>query len=66
MRDLNLNDMVNHFGNSLRFRKTGKNEYIVTNKQGSDVGITTGQSRYWYWRCYDLLKYNKNKEDVNN
>jgi len=59
MKNLNLFDMHWIWGNGLTFRKTGKNEYTVTNKQGSDIGITTGQSRYFYLISYDLWKYHK-------
>ncbi len=57
MIHLNLSEMVDLWENTLRFEKSGKNQYTVINKQGSEVGITTGQSRYWYLRCYDLLRF---------
>lgn len=59
MRQLNLTEMIDNWNHTLGFRKTGKNEYTVINKQGTDVGITTGQSRYFYLKCFNLLKYHK-------
>ena len=56
MNDLILSDMT-LYNSTLRFKKVGKNKYIVINKQGTNIGLTTGQSRYWYLRCFDLLRF---------
>ena len=53
-----LHDMIK-WDSTLRFKKISKNKYNVINKQGTKIGDTTGQSRYWYLRCFDLLKYHK-------
>ena len=63
MREMDLKYMIDYYDNTLRFKKSGKNQYTVINKQNSEVGVTTGQSRYWYLRCFDLLKYHQKQKE---
>lgn len=47
-----LCDIVNVWLGNLMFFKSGKNRYDVINTGGSKIGWCTGQTRYWYLRCY--------------